>query len=865
MKITCLLFVLLLMGTSHLYGQKRLYIANDDHTDYMWSGNELQYDSAFVKTIDFHLHKIDSTKFLFDDFQNRYNCDGNYWLRTYQKYRTPAQFNRLIAAIKSGHISSPLNSVVSTYGAQPTEAIIRGMYYAGHLEREYSLRFTMASAMENNTMPLGLSSLWAGSGAKYSWKGIGGYGSQLSYEARANRKFQLYNYKGLDGASLLTKWYNYNEKTSSAFGGYAECRLNMKSKNITEDLATIIKTLDKFCDTTSKDSKYPYNIGGAFGYGHDDLQTFIANPFINAAKEGSNANRKVRVSNEEDFFKDVEQTYPSLPSQSVSFGNEWDLLCASMNETTAEVKRATEKLRTAEALASIIAVKDPNYTIDLGEKRDLAWDGFGLYWEHNWTGDGPVNNTERGLWQNKIKNNIVNYVDTLYNLGVHTLGTQLKRTEKPRFFVFNSLGWERNQVADIPIESEKPMKVIDLFNNKEVQSQIIRKGYKKYLRIWATSVPSLGYKVYEIRDKNDNLPKPMATWDGEMLVTNNYKLKLKPSGVITSMYDIKNNKELVKKIDGKFLNDIGVTDLYDGNKIEVTNNGPISVTLKATSDQPVKHTVSVTLYANSAEIEIENSIDENFKDNKTWTFSFNLDKPTTHHEETGAVLTVKKESNGGNYADEISRYDWQTFNHFVDLSTPDFGITLSNLDCSFFNLGKSTINTLDNYSSQINALAGGRIDKKVEDGGVLGIRDQLGQQKFNYHFAIYPHKNDFDGTEAFKNSLEHQNSLTCGWVTGKSNIQNEKYFSFLQNDNPNVLLWSFKIAEEGVKNGFIARFWNTSSRQEKVEISLSKNIKSAFKTSHIETNESVIPITKGNVEFDFNQNQINTYRLKTKK
>jgi hypothetical protein len=28
---------------------KRLYIANDDHTDYMWAGNVQQYDSAFVK------------------------------------------------------------------------------------------------------------------------------------------------------------------------------------------------------------------------------------------------------------------------------------------------------------------------------------------------------------------------------------------------------------------------------------------------------------------------------------------------------------------------------------------------------------------------------------------------------------------------------------------------------------------------------------------------------------------------------------------------------------------------------------------------------------------------------------------------
>ncbi len=89
--------------------------------------------------------------------------------------------------------------VVSCYGAQPTEAVIRGMYYAGQLERKHNLRFTMAGSMENNTLPLGLASLWAGSGAKYSWKGIGGYGSQMSYAMRAKRKHQMYRYNGLDG------------------------------------------------------------------------------------------------------------------------------------------------------------------------------------------------------------------------------------------------------------------------------------------------------------------------------------------------------------------------------------------------------------------------------------------------------------------------------------------------------------------------------------------------------------------------------------------------------------------------------------------------------------------------------------------
>ena len=86
---------------------KRIYLANDDHTDYMWTANEAQYDSAFVHMLDYYLRQIDSTKNNPDDLQARFNCDGSYWLKTYHKYRSPTQFNKLIGYIKSGHISSP--------------------------------------------------------------------------------------------------------------------------------------------------------------------------------------------------------------------------------------------------------------------------------------------------------------------------------------------------------------------------------------------------------------------------------------------------------------------------------------------------------------------------------------------------------------------------------------------------------------------------------------------------------------------------------------------------------------------------------------------------------------------------------------
>ena len=476
---------------------KRIYIANDDHTDYMWTANETQYDSAFVKMLDYYLDQIDSTKGNPSDFQARFNCDGSYWLRAYQKFRTPAQFKRLINSIRSGHISSPLNFLVSTYGAQPTEAVIRGMYPAGKLEREYNLRFPLAVCMENQTLPLGLSSLWAGAGAKYSWRGVCGCVSRFSNKDLMQRKHQLYKYTGLDKRSVIMKWYDLGQNNATP-GGYAEARGEYKPKDTLAALGLVISSLEKMCDTISTDSRYPYNIAGAFGYGWDDLATYVSPYFINAAITNSNNNKRVRVSNEEDFFKDVETSYPNLPAESITYGNEWDLYCPSMNETTAKVRRALEQLRGAEALYTLIALKNKDFANGLDDIRQLAWESYGMYWEHDWTADGPISRRDRADWQIKISKQITAYTDTLFTLVKKEFSTYLLANEKPRFYVFNPLSWERDDVADVYYNGKLPVRVFEDGTGKEVTSQVITKQGKTAIRIWAKNIPSVGYKIFEI-------------------------------------------------------------------------------------------------------------------------------------------------------------------------------------------------------------------------------------------------------------------------------------------------------------------------------------------------------------------------------
>jgi alpha-mannosidase len=139
--------------------------------------------------------------------------------------------------------------------------------------------------------------------------------------------------------------------------------------------------------------------------------------------------------------------------------------------------------------------------------------------------------------------------------------------------------------------------------------------------------------------------------------------------------------------------------------------------------------VRITLFADNPRILLEDSIQANFKDVKTWDFAFNLKNQTTRHEEVGAILTAKSEKRGGHYSSQQARLDWQTFNHFADMSEANYGVTLSNQDCSFFKLGDSKVDSLHENSSELHALAGGQVDKKLED-KILNDRVE-GQKKYS--------------------------------------------------------------------------------------------------------------------------------------
>ena len=795
--------------------QKRIYIAPDDHTDYFWSADEDVYRDAFIEMIDYYLDLADTTDGEVPEHQSRWNCDGSFWLWTYEQNKTPAEFDRLIDRIRDGHISAPLTALVSCLGGAPAEAVLRGMYYPGQLERRYNLRFPMAVCMENQVLPYGLGALWSGSGAKYSWKGI--CLCDTLVDDAWDREHDIYWWAGPDQTRVLMKW-NSMLQNNKSMGGYAEAW----------DPSDIVDYVDA---DPAFIARYPYDVIGAFGKGWDDLKT-LTDEFVTVAKAKTNPSRTVIVSNEQDFFEDFESSHgAAIPTQGCSFGNEWDLYCAAMAEVSAQVKRAVEKLRAAEAMASLVSLQDPTFMTGREAARDLAWMDLGLYWEHNWGMVGPPTGTDgvtkRIAWQRRIAGEIASYVDTLHDDAAAALGAMIQQSgTDTRFYAFNPLSWTRTDAADLPYADTNPVHVVDLATGLETPSQIVTVDGERMLRVLAEDVPPAGYKVFEIRSGSGTVYSDAATVVGSTIENTVYRVTVAANGAIASLIDkTRSNREFVRVISGRAMNDPGP----GSGSVSVENAGPVSVTLLATSSGPLNHTSRITLFRDSARIDIVNDITQNFDATQTYAFGFELNSHEVWHEEVGAVIQAKLLADGGHYSPRNARYDWLTLNHFADVHNATVGVTLSNSDCYFMKLGSSTDDALDTATPQIYALAGGKVVR-----GGNGIDNQAGDSAFRHRFALSTH-GGYDAPEAMRFALEHQNPLVTALVSGGAAYPETSY-SFITISEPDALLWALKPADDGIDQEVVARIWNLGGADVPMSLTSARGpIESAKRTTHIET------------------------------
>jgi alpha-mannosidase len=84
-------FSLVLPVAAQLENRERIYLAPDDHTDYVWTADEEGYRKAILGMTDYYLDLADKTAAEPKDFQSRWNLDGSLWMWLWENDRDQSQ------------------------------------------------------------------------------------------------------------------------------------------------------------------------------------------------------------------------------------------------------------------------------------------------------------------------------------------------------------------------------------------------------------------------------------------------------------------------------------------------------------------------------------------------------------------------------------------------------------------------------------------------------------------------------------------------------------------------------------------------------------------------------------------------------
>ena len=98
-----------------------------------------------------------------------------------------------------------------------------------------------------------------------------------------------------------------------------------------------------------------------------------------------------------------------------------------------------------------------------------------------------------------------------------------------------------------------------------------------------------------------------------------------------------------------------------------------------------------------------------------------------------------------------------------------------------------------------------------------------------------------------------------GFVDGTGQYPADS-LSLLRIDEPDVLLWSLKPAEEGITHGVIVRLWNQADSTG-LTLRSTSPITSAMTSSHVETDIAPAMVTAGVMQETIGTQEMKTFRL----
>lgn len=696
------------------------------------------------------------------------------------------------------------------------------------------------------------------------------------------KQYDLFYMQGNDPKNKLLIFNGKTYGDNYGFGG-THHNPNYGSAKIAQK--KLMKIINELESRTGRRS-YPYDKFPLplIPYGDNkqpmEMPIKIANEINCQYEEKGYVYPKITVAFPEKFFADVEKEYGHLiPVETGTEENWWNDGWGTTAFESGINKEAGSLVPVAETVASfstlLFGSAYPYEDIDEAVKRNLIYDEH-TWGYHSYSGDEMYN--RQFEWKRSNAFGAKCLAEKLLSDSVKVLASNVKVSSQA-IYVYNSLNWIRDDVAVVDDISSLP----EYFEIMDGEKSIPYSVADGKLIFVAQGVPAIGYKVFTIREKDEEKCVESQRTEDNIVENEFYKVSFDNDGTIKSIVDkINGGREItdcssVKFNQYQYYDDFGIPFRNMGVKFSKykwkmyspkAENTVLSVRktpafVEAVADTGTFRAGSirqkVVLYNGIPRIDIVNEVIKSplpslkAKEEAFYVFPF----------KSGKDYEIRYDLPVGNAVEGEQVYgtstDWYTAGKWVNVydKSDNYSMTLAIPNSALLQFGeRRTGNWSFDYKSKRPYIYS-YIFNNMWQTNFQG--DQPGYASFRY--SVYTQKGK-NLKEMNQSAWNYCLPLKAVLIDGVQDGIDKQQDSYVQIDKDNVILTTMKMAEAN-GNGMIVRFAEIGGENtEEVQVKLPECVSSYMETDIVENDIS--KENKGNIiSFDIPAYGFKTFRILT--
>jgi alpha-mannosidase len=809
----------------------------------------------------------------------RWTMDGSWVAEQYFAGRSPERAKQFVAAMQRGQIVLPQQYANQHTGVASLEGLARSLYPSRAISMKYDVPVGAANITDVPSYSWSYASLLHSAGVRYFAAASNSWRAPILLKGRWNEKSPFY-WKGPDGGRVLMWYSRAYLQLASMFGTPPQ-------------LEAVHDALPVFLQAYARNS---YRADSVMMFGSQLENTPLEPGQVTLPERwvAEYAYPRLEFSTVKDALQSIEKQFGGdIPTYRGDFGPYWEDGFTSGAAATSVHRANQQRILSAEKIATIPALIDQSLRPDAGLLHE-AWRNSLLFDEHTWTAVSATTQPEGDQnirqWESKSAQTLVAKDDIEHS--VERSWGQMESTlsaKRASLVVFNPLNWTRSEWLETDLSEGE--QIMDPDTGKAVPQETMRVetgtplpgfgGRTLRVRYRADSIPGLGYKLFPVAAAKVVAASSFAEGSHNVLENRFYKVVLDPaSGSIKSIFDKELGREVVDGSSafgfGGYVYVTGADDMPNNSlyrfgatlpqpqltthtarasHIEMRRN-EFAQTATVTSSAPNTPSISteIRLPSDVRRIDLRITLHKDatlHREAAYIAFPFAITHPGFAYDiQNGWVDPAKDELAGG------SR-EWYAAQHWVAAHNDTMSVAVIPIDAPMIAFGdivrgawpdrfapaSSTIFSwlMSNYwSTNFNSSQGGDFT-------------------FRYSIVTSP---KFRPEELTRIGWERMTPLEADALPAASGVASASSGSFLTIENPNVVVSTWKLAEDG--KGSIVRLVENAGVPETVHLrSDYLYLNHAWRCSLLEQCDQVLPVEKNALTVPMKPFEILTLRLDT--